>query len=79
MMDVRIERGGIKTLEKFPDKIQEHIFNLFRKLENPFTAPDVECLHSIQQIYRLNIGRTYTVIFDLMTIEHAHKRYGRYS
>jgi mRNA-degrading endonuclease RelE of RelBE toxin-antitoxin system len=42
------------------------------------------------QVYRMHIGRTYTVIFkiykdsnivqvlDLMTIEQAHKRYGRY-
>jgi mRNA-degrading endonuclease RelE of RelBE toxin-antitoxin system len=91
MMDVTIERGVIKTLEKYPDKIRGHIFSHFRKLENPYTAPDVECLHSRQQIYRMHIGRTYTVIFrinkesnvvlvlDLMTIEQAHKRYGRYS
>jgi len=41
------------------------------------------------QVYRMHIGRTYTLIFkiyketnqvivlDLMTIEQAHKRYGR--
>ncbi|MDP2797198.1 MAG: hypothetical protein Q8N94_06790 [Methanoregula sp.] len=89
-MDIQIERGVIKTLEKYPDKIREHIFIHFRKLENPYSAPDVECLHSKVQVYRMHIGRTYTVIFkihkesnivqvlDLMTIEQAHKRYGRY-
>ncbi len=90
LMDVRIERGVIKTLEKYPDKIREHIFSHFRKLEHPYT-PVIECLYSRTQIYRMHIGRTYTVIFrtnkesnivlvlDLMTIEQAHKRYGRYS
>ena len=89
-MDIQIELGVIKTLEKYPEKIREHIFSRLRKLENPYSAPDVECLHSKMQIYRMHIGRTYTVIFkihkelnivqvlDLMTIEQAHKRYGRY-
>ena len=89
-MEVRIEKGVIKTLEKYPEKIREHIFNHLRKLEDPYNAPDVECLHSKVQVYRMHIGRTYTVIFkivkesdcvmvlDLMTIEQAHKRYGRY-
>ena len=89
-MDIQIERGVIKTLEKYPEKLREHIFNHLRKLKDPYSAPDVECLHSKLQIYRLHIGRTYTVIFkihkelkmvqvlDLMTIEQAHKRYGRY-
>jgi mRNA interferase RelE/StbE len=89
-VDIQIERGVIKTLEKYPEKIREHIFNHLRKLENPYDAPDVECLHPKVQVYRMHIGRTYTVIFkihkvsnivqvlDLMTIEQAHKRYGRY-
>lgn len=89
-MEVRIERGIIKTLERYPEKIREHIFNHLRKLEDPYSAPDVECLHPKVQVYRMHIGRTYTIIFkidkdsdivlvlDLMTIEQAHKRYGRY-
>ena len=89
-VDVQIERSVIKTLEKYPEKIREHIFNHLRKLEDPYSAPDVECLHPKVQVYRMHIGRTYTVIFkiykepnrvmvlDLMTIEQAHKRYGRY-
>jgi len=90
-VDVQIERSVIKTLEKAPEKIREHIFNHLRKLEDPYSAPDIECLHPKVQVYRMHIGRTYTVIFrinkesnmvqvlDLMTIEQAHKRYGRYS
>jgi len=89
-LEVRIERGIIKTLERYPEKIREHIFNHLRKLEDPYSAPDVECLHPKVQVYRMHIGRTYTIIFkidkdsdivlvlDLMTIEQAHKRYGRY-
>lgn len=89
-MDIQIERGVIKTLEKYPEKIREHVFNHLRKLENPYNAPDVECLYPKLHVYRMHIGRTYTVIFkihkesnivkvlDLMTIEQAHKRYGRY-
>ncbi|MDO9323818.1 MAG: hypothetical protein Q7T80_02565 [Methanoregula sp.] len=89
-MDVQIERSVIKTLEKYPEKIREHIFSHLRKLEDPYSAPGVECLHSKVQVYRMHIGRTYTIIFkihkdsnivqvlDLMTIEQAHKRYGRY-
>jgi hypothetical protein len=87
---VQIERSVLKTLEKYPDKIRGHIFNHLRKLEDPYSAPDVECLHSKLQIYRMHIGRAYTLIFrikkesnlvlvlDLLTIEQAHKRYGRY-
>ena len=89
-MDVQIERSVIKTLEKYPEKIRVHIFNHLRKLEDPYSAPDVECLHPKVQVYRMHIGRTYTIIFkihkesnlvtvlELMSIEQAHKRYGRY-
>ena len=89
-MDVQIEKRVIRTLEKYPEKIRVHIFNHLRKLEDPYSAPDVECLHAKVQVYRMHVGRTYTIIFkitkesnivtvlDLMTIEQAHKRYGRY-
>jgi len=89
-VDVQIERSVIKILEKYPEKIRVHIFNHLRKLEDPYSAPDVECLHPKMRVYRMHIGRTHTVIFkiykepnrvmviDLMTIEQAHKRYGRY-
>ena len=89
-MEVQIERGVLKTLEKYPEKIREYVFSHLRKLEDPYTAPDVECLYPKKQVYRMHIGRTYTVIFtihkesntvrvlDLMAIGQAHKRYGRY-
>jgi mRNA interferase RelE/StbE len=89
-VEVQLERSVIKTLEKYPEKIRVYIFNHLCKLEDPYSAPDVECLHSKAQVYRMHIGRSYTAIFkiykesnsvwvlDLMTIEQAHKRYGRF-
>lgn len=86
-----MERGVIRTLSKMPEKSRDLILSHFARLEDPFGAPDVECIHSREMIYRMHIGRTYTVFFkiyraenevrilDLMTIEQAHKRYGRYS
>jgi mRNA-degrading endonuclease RelE of RelBE toxin-antitoxin system len=59
-------------------------------LKDPHALSDVECLFPASQIYRMHIGRSYTIIFtivkeedtalvlDLMTIEQAHKRYRRY-
>jgi mRNA-degrading endonuclease RelE of RelBE toxin-antitoxin system len=89
-LNVQIARGVIKTLSKHPERIREQIFNHIRRLDDPYSAPDVECLFAARQIYRMHIGRSYTVIFrilkesdtvlvlDLMTIEQAHKRYRRY-
>ncbi|MGV8088382.1 MAG: type II toxin-antitoxin system RelE family toxin [Methanomicrobiales archaeon] len=89
-MDVQIARGVIKTLKKYPPHVREQIFNRIRGLKDPHTLSDVECLFPASQIYRMHIGRSYTIIFkivkeedtvlvlDLMTIEQAHKRYRRY-
>jgi mRNA-degrading endonuclease RelE of RelBE toxin-antitoxin system len=89
-VNVEIDTRVIKTLTKYPEKSRVLIFNHIRRLEDPYNAPDVECLHKPTQVYRMHVGRTYTVIFkirkelslvqvlDLDTIEQAHKRYGRY-
>jgi mRNA-degrading endonuclease RelE of RelBE toxin-antitoxin system len=89
-LNVQIERRVIKTLKKYPEKSRELIFDHIRKLEDPYRAPDAECLHKPTQVYRMHVGRTFTIIFkihkqmnlvqvlDLDTIEQAHKRYGRY-
>jgi mRNA-degrading endonuclease RelE of RelBE toxin-antitoxin system len=89
-LEVLIERGVIKALKKYPDTHRKKIFDHIRRLEDPYTAPDVECLFPAEQMYRMHIGRSYTILFrilkekdtvlvlDLMTIEQAHKRYGRY-
>jgi mRNA interferase RelE/StbE len=89
-VNVEIASGVIKTLQRYPEKSRELIFHHIRTLEDPYSAPDVECLNQSKRVYRMHIGRTYTVFFtihqdshlvrvdDLMTIEQAHKRYGRY-
>lgn len=89
-MEVRIEKRVIRTLNKYPERSREQIFKDIRKLENPYSAPEVECLHKPTQVYRMHVGRTYTIIFkihkpqnivqvlEVDTIERAHKRYGRY-
>ncbi len=89
-MEVLIEKRVLKTLEKFPMDIREYVFSHFYRLEDPYNAPDTECLHQKIQVYRMHVGRSYTIIFkilkesktvhvlDLMTIEQAHKRYGRF-
>jgi mRNA interferase RelE/StbE len=90
IVDIRISRDIIKALKKFPEDYRIKIFNSLRMLEDPYHASDVECLFAAEKIYRMHIGRSYTVIFkilqeeetvlvlDLMTIEQAHKRYRRY-
>jgi mRNA-degrading endonuclease RelE of RelBE toxin-antitoxin system len=79
-----------KTLSKYPEKIQEQIYNHLVLLEDPYLAPGIECLYPSKHIYRIHVGRTYTIIFeihkesdtvfvlDLLLIGKAHKRYGRY-
>ncbi len=89
-MNVQIEKGAIKTLSKYPEKIRVQIFRHIQKLADPYSAPDVECLSPKKQIWRMHVGRSYTVFFlihkesdtvhvlEVSTIEQAHKRYGRY-
>jgi mRNA interferase RelE/StbE len=87
---VEINMRVIRTLKKYPEKSRELIFNHIQTLEDPYRASDVECLHKPTLVYRMHVGRTYTIIFkihkelnlvrvlDVDTIEQAHKRYGRY-
>ena len=89
-MEVVIERGIIRALKKYPENHRDTIFDHIRRLEDPYRIPDIECLFAAEQIYRIHIGRSYTIIFrilkeedtvlvlDFMTIEQAHKRYRRY-
>jgi hypothetical protein len=81
--DVRI--AGMIGRQIHPPPV--HIFNHLRKPEDPYGAPDGECLHPKMQVYRMHIGRTYTIIFkvykelnhvmvlDLIATEQAHKGY----
>ncbi|MBR1369783.1 hypothetical protein RJ53_09975 [Methanocalculus chunghsingensis] len=89
-MNVELDRGVIKTLLRFPKDLRREIFDHITKLEKPESIPSSECLFPAKNIYRIHIGRRYTIIYkilkeantvlvlDLMTIEQAHKRYRRY-
>jgi len=87
-----IERKAEKFLKKLPQKtrsiIVEKILDL---IEDPFPGGNrekLECPHP-PAVYRLHIGRSFTVFYILetdenvikiekiMTIEKAHKEYSR--
>jgi mRNA-degrading endonuclease RelE of RelBE toxin-antitoxin system len=90
LVNVQIEKGVVKTLSKYPEKIRVQIFRHIQMLTDPYEAPDVECLYPKKQIWRMHVGRSYTIIFTILkqsdtvhvlevsTIEQAHKRYGRF-
>ncbi len=89
-MKVLTAKCVTKTLSRYPEKIQEQIYNHLLLLEDPYHVPDIECLYPPIHVYRMHVGRTYTIIFeihkesntvfvlDLLPIGQAHKRYGRY-
>jgi mRNA interferase RelE/StbE len=88
---VLISKKARKFLNDLPEKSLRIIKNKIEILyENPFpgTDGDKEKLNlSGYDLYRMHIGRTFTIfyrifeeevkILDIMTIEHAHKKYGR--
>lgn len=92
MFTLVIERKAEKFLKKLPQKtrsiIVEKILDL---IEDPFPGGNrekLECPHP-PAVYRLHIGRSFTVFYILetdenvikiekiMTIEKAHKEYSR--
>lgn len=84
-MHVKIKPKARKYIEDLPEKSQRIIADHLMQLENPQTARDIEHLQG--NTWRMHIAHTYTAFFhregdvvfiDLfMTIEEAHKRYGR--
>jgi mRNA-degrading endonuclease RelE of RelBE toxin-antitoxin system len=84
---VEIEKRALKYINSLPEKDRRIIkIHLFR-LEDPYTAPDVELLQNGH--CRMHIAHSYTAFFDVMpggvvkildvmTIEEAHKRYKRF-
>jgi mRNA-degrading endonuclease RelE of RelBE toxin-antitoxin system len=89
-MLVKLKERVIETLKRYPKPIRENIFNHISMLGDPYAAPNVERLLAVGNIYRMHIDEKYTVIFkiieksedvhvlDLMTIEQAQIRFGRY-
>lgn len=90
-MDVLIDQDVLVFCKHLPKKDQRMVLEHIERLHDPLhTQGDVKRLHGPGDIalYRMHIARRYTVfyqVFDdhvnvdaLMTIERAHKRYGRY-
>jgi len=82
-----IEKRALQYINNLPEKDRRIIKLHLLKLEDPYTAPDVELLKNGH--CRMHIARTYAAFFDVipggginilavMTIEEAHKRYKRF-
>ncbi len=90
---VLIDREALKYVNSLPDKSQRIVKENLRKLgENPYpggTGDKEKLTHRGKTLYRMHIGRTFTAfyrvydkekevkILKVMTIEKAHKEYGR--
>lgn len=86
-MRVDIEKQALRYINSLPEKDRRIIKQRLMRLEDPYTAPDVELLQNGH--CRMHIARTYTAFFDVvpgsvvnvlrvMTIEEAHKQYKRF-
>jgi len=87
-----IERRALKYLSELPEKSQRLIKERCRSLSDdpyPGQGGDKELLHLDYKLYRLHVGRSFTVfyqicedddlvkILEITTIEKAHKLYRR--
>jgi mRNA interferase RelE/StbE len=87
-----IERKALKYLSELPEKSQRLIKEKCHALSDdpyPGQGGDKELLHLDYKLYRLHIGRSFTVfyqiceedgqvkILEITTIERAHKLYRR--
>lgn len=87
-MKVEVEITACNFVKELPLKSRRIILKQLRKLEDPFHVSEIEKIG--RDVYRLHIGRTYTVFFliyperdlvrvtDILPIETAHKRYYRF-
>ncbi len=86
-MNITIEKRALQYINSLREKDRRIIKEHLLKLEDPYSAPDVELLQNGH--CRMHIAHTYTAFFDvlpggivtileLMTIEEAHKRYKRF-
>ena len=86
-MRVNIDKRALQYVNDLPEKDRRIIKQHLLKLEDPYTAPDVELLQNGH--CRMHIAHSYTAFFDVlpggivnilevMTIEEAHKRYKRF-
>lgn len=86
-MKVNIEKRALQYVNGLQEKDRRIVKQHLLKLEDPYSAPDVELLKNGH--CRMHIARTYTAFFDVlpggvvnilevMTIGEAHKRYKRF-
>jgi len=86
-VNITIEKRALQYINSLREKDRRIIKEHLLKLEDPYSAPDVELLQNGH--CRMHIAHTYTAFFDvlpggivtileLMTIEEAHKRYKRF-
>lgn len=88
-----IDREALRYISELPEKTQRLIKEKCHSLaEDPFPSQggDKELLHLGYRLYRLHIGRSFTVfyqiieeeklvkILEITTIERAHKLYRRF-
>jgi hypothetical protein len=84
---VNIEKRALQYVNGLQEKDRRIVKQHLLKLEDPYSAPDVELLKNGH--CRMHIARTYTAFFDVlpggvvnilevMTIGEAHKRYKRF-
>jgi len=84
---VNIEKRALLYVNSLREKDRRNIKQHLQKLEDPYTAPDVELLQNGH--CRMHIAHSYTAFFDVvpggivnilevMTVEEAHKRYKRF-
>lgn len=87
-MNVEVEKTACNFVKELPVKSRRIILKQLRRLEDPIHISEMEKIGS--DVYRLHIGRTYTVFFvmypernlvrvtDILPIETAHNRYNRF-
>jgi hypothetical protein len=86
-VNINIEKRALQYVNSLRENDRRIIKQHLLKLEDPYTAPDVELLQNGH--CRMLIAQTYTAFFDVlpggivnilevMTIEEAHKRYKRF-
>lgn len=84
-MRVRIKPKAQEYIDALPEKSRRIVYEHLVQLNDPKTARDIECIQGNE--WRMHIAHRYTAFFlieektvlinRIMSIESAHKRYGR--
>ena len=86
-MNIEIERQAQKFLSLVSDKDRRIIGEHIDRLVDAYNAKGIERLYCPEPRFRMHVSRRYTIFFyihddtvsvdEILTIEQAHKRYGR--